>query len=470
MSAPPLGLKATLKEVLRTKSGIIGIIIIIALLLISATIPIYAPYNVIKKWNNPAGWLNNPKTAAPVWVGYLTGRNLPQTIFIGKDQIYKSFSYSGYAPYLMKNITLRTSFTYDYDDFPSEIRVDLAPIIKNTSISISIYLIRPDKRVIKLYSKDITPGSGVVNVDSLYSDQIKTAAQNFVIKNIGEKPIVTAPEVILFAKVDKGIIEPSTSHVLKGRYIFVINAISFSSTADLNANITVFGKIYGLAGTDGTRRDLFIGLLYGTPIALAFGTVAALVVTFLQAVFGVISGYFAGIVDEIIQRITEIFMIIPILPILILISFIYRIDIWTLLLVIVVLSPLGYTTKVTRSMTPQIKEEQYILAAFSYGSGSWRIIFRHILPRVIPYMFSLIAMSVPSYIFLEAALAILGLGDPIRPTWGKILSSAWSSGAAYHGYWWWILLPAGAIAITAIAFALLGYAFDKVINPRLREI
>ena len=174
--------------------------------------------------------------------------------------------------------------------------------------------------------------------------------------------------------------------------------------------------------------------------------------------------------DEIIQRITEILMIIPVLPILILISFIYRIDIWTLLLVIVALSPLGYTTKVTRSMAPQIKEEQYVLAAISYGASSWRIIFKHILPRVVPYIFSTIALSVPSYIFLEAALSILGLGDPVRPTWGKILSDAWEYGAAYQGYWWWIILPAAAIGLTAVAFALLGYAFDKVINPRLREM
>ncbi len=86
-----------------------------------------------------------------------------------------------------------------------------------------------------------------------------------------------------------------------------------------------------------------------------------------------------------------------------------------------------------------------------------------------PYTFALIALAVPSYIFLEASLSFLGLGDPTRPTWGNLMGTAQMSNALYNGFWWWIALPAVAIVFTTVAFALMGYAFDKVLNPRLRE-
>jgi peptide/nickel transport system permease protein len=113
--------------------------------------------------------------------------------------------------------------------------------------------------------------------------------------------------------------------------------------------------------------------------------------------------------------------------------------------------------------------EQYIEAAQSYGASKTRILLFHIMPRLLPYILANVVLSVPAYVFLEAALSVLGLGDPSVPTWGKLISDAYSGGAALHGYWWWILLPAFLIMLTASAFALIGYALDKVVNPRLRE-
>lgn len=469
-AAPPLGAKAVIKEVLRTKSGLVGILLIICIAMMAVLVPIYAPYDVVKKWNDPSAWLENPRCAAPVWYASLIGKKLPENIVLEREDFYRRAETATYGKVTFTNITLTARFRYIYDDFPSEIRILVYPVLAEGSMSVEVTLVRPDGERIKLFSKAVSAGTEVVEIDSFTSDEVRKVAEEYVVKVCGGKPPVVVPEVVFFAKKDRSMANPDTAEVLKGRYQIVVNGVSFTANASLMAEAIIYGKVFGLAGTDGNRRDLFVGIIWGAPVALAFGIIAALVVTFLQAIFGVISGYFGGLVDEVIQRITEIFMIIPILPILILISFIYRIDVWTLLLVIIALSPLGSTTKVVRSMVPQIKEEQYVLAAISYGAGSWRIILRHVLPRVIPYTFSLIALSVPVYIFLEAALAIIGLGDPIRPTWGKILSDAWESGAAYHGYWWWILLPAGAITVTAVAFALLGYAFDKVVNPRLREM
>jgi len=135
----------------------------------------------------------------------------------------------------------------------------------------------------------------------------------------------------------------------------------------------------------------------------------------------------------------------------------------------VALSVFGSATKTARSMALQIMSEPYVEAAVSYGASRRRIMLLYILPRLLPYTMANIVLSVPSYVFLEAALSLLGLGDPTMPTWGKIISDAFEGGAVIHGLWWWVLIPSTLIIMTAIAFALIGLALDKVVNPRLRE-
>jgi peptide/nickel transport system permease protein len=136
---------------------------------------------------------------------------------------------------------------------------------------------------------------------------------------------------------------------------------------------------------------------------------------------------------------------------------------------LVVFGIVGSTTKVVRSIVLQIKEEQFIEAAQSYGASRGRILFKYIIPRIMPYTFALVALSVPAFIFVEASLSFLGLGDPVLPTWGAIIGEAYTQGALFYGWWWWIIFPSAGIIYTTIGFALLGYAFDKVLNPRLRE-
>jgi peptide/nickel transport system permease protein len=231
----------------------------------------------------------------------------------------------------------------------------------------------------------------------------------------------------------------------------------------------MYGTVFGLAGTDDRRRDLMVGILWGAPVALAFGVAAGAVVVLVQTILGALGGWYGGATDEAIQRATDIFLILPILPILIVISLFYRPGIWVILFVVVAFGIVGSTTKVVRSIVLQIREEQFIEAAQAYGASRLRILFRYIMPRVMPYVFALVALSVPAFIFLEASLSFLGLGDPTLPTWGALLGDAYNGSALFYGYWWWVAFPTIGIVYTAVGFALLGYAFDKVINPRLRE-
>jgi peptide/nickel transport system permease protein len=115
-----------------------------------------------------------------------------------------------------------------------------------------------------------------------------------------------------------------------------------------------------------------------------------------------------------------------------------------------------------------VKESPYIEAAQAYGATNTRIIFNYLVPRIIPTLIPNLVTLVPAFVFLEAALALLGLGDPVMPTWGKIINDARLNGALYQGNYYWMLEPSILLMLTGLAFSLLGFSLDRVFNPRLR--
>ncbi|MEM2454020.1 MAG: ABC transporter permease subunit, partial [Ignisphaera sp.] len=175
-------------------------------------------------------------------------------------------------------------------------------------------------------------------------------------------------------------------------------------------------------------------------------------------------------VDMVIQRVNEIFMVLPFLPIVAMIALFYRLTIWSLLAVVVALGIWGGGLKTFRAMFLQIKEMLYIEAARAYGAGSMRIIIRYMLPRALPVIIPTIVIATPSYVFLEAALALLGLSDPTSITWGKVLEEAYAGAAMYRGYYHWILFPSVMLVLISIAFASIGFTLDRIFNPRLKEM
>jgi peptide/nickel transport system permease protein len=180
--------------------------------------------------------------------------------------------------------------------------------------------------------------------------------------------------------------------------------------------------------------------------------------------------WYGGWVDELIQRITEINLVLPFLSILIMIGTFYSRSIWVILGATILLSIFTGSIKGYRSIFVQVKESMYIEAARAYGASSSRIVFLYLIPRMIPLLIPGLVSSVPAFVFLEASLALLGLGDPVLPTWGKIIENANSNGALYRGYYYWILEPATLLMITGLGFAMLGFALDRVFNPKLRDV
>ena len=267
---------------------------------------------------------------------------------------------------------------------------------------------------------------------------------------------------IIFSELNKNEIQ-------KGNYIFIIDTYGTKEPIKvLDSKLILGGKAYGLMGTDELRRDLAIGLLWGTPLALFIGISVSIGSVVVGLVYGVYSGYRGKKTDEVMMRFNDVIYALPALPFLIILAVTISNSIFLMIGFLMIFSWVGIA-KVSRSMSLQIKTRQYIEAAKIMGQKDSKIIFRHILPQLLPYAFASIAISVPAAITTEAGLSFLGLGDPSFPTWGQILHDANTYGAAAQGFWWWIVPPGILIAITGLAFVFIGNALDAIVNPKLKR-
>ncbi|HWY34747.1 MAG TPA: ABC transporter permease, partial [Nitrosopumilaceae archaeon] len=259
------------------------------------------------------------------------------------------------------------------------------------------------------------------------------------------------------------------NNVLNGHYFFKVNLYSVNSKSNLETSKFILGgKVYGLMGTDELRRNLTVGLLWGTPLALFIGITVAIGSVVIGLVYGVFAGYKGKKTDESLMRFNDIIYSMPALPLLIILAVTIGNSIFLIVGFLVLFGWVGIA-KVSRSMALQIKTLQYVEASKIMGQKDYKIIFKHIIPQLLPYAFASIAISVPAAITTEAGLSFLGLGDPTFPTWGQILHDANTYGAAARGLWWWILPPGIMIAVTGLAFVFIGHAMDVIVNPRLKR-
>jgi len=269
-------------------------------------------------------------------------------------------------------------------------------------------------------------------------------------------------EDIVFSKIN--INEP-----LKGNYIFSIDMYGVNSETQIHeSKLIIGGKAFGIMGTDELRRDLAIGLLWGTPLALFIGLVVSIASVVSGLLYGVYAGYKGKKTDETMMRFNDVIYALPALPFLIILSVTISNSIFVMVGFLMIFGWVGIA-KVARSMSLQIKTRGYVDAANMMGQKDSKIILKHMVPQLLPYAFASIAISVPAAITTEAGLSFLGLGDPSFPTWGQILHDANTFGAAARGMWWWIMPPGVMIAITGLAFVFIGNALDAIINPKLKR-
>ena len=442
--------KDVLWQISRYPSSVIGLGII-AILLGSTFYTVNAiPYEeAIRLWRaGEADTQDMPRNARPAWFNYFYTEKQPETIVVDsrRDEAERTVEE-------LDNITIVTlvyTFDYPYDAFPHEPFFYFYPQSQERSLHVDMTWITPDGREIRL--GQLSPRS---------HQRYRFSEDSRLVRRLNR----VAPEIALFADPDSEELVP-----LKGEYQVRLEAFLFEEEASFEAKFTILGKVYGWAGTDHRRRDLSVALLWGTPIALAFGLLAAFSTAFLTMIIAAAGAWRGGWLDGLIQRITEVNMVIPMFPILAMFTAFFTLRIWEVLGIAILLSIFGSSVKTYRALFLQVKESPYIEAAQAYGAGHGRIIVHYLTPRVLPVLIPQIMIMVPTYVFLEAGLAFLGLSDLYLPTWGKVINEAHMNSALLTGNFYWIMQPALLLMLTAFAFAMLGFSLDRIFNPRLREV
>jgi peptide/nickel transport system permease protein len=232
---------------------------------------------------------------------------------------------------------------------------------------------------------------------------------------------------------------------------------------------TLTGENPHFLGTDANGRDIFSQLLFSTRAAFFLGVVAALTTVLIATTVGAIAAYFGGWIDSGLMRFADLILLMPLLPVLILLSAMFEITMVTLGVMIGILSGFGGVAIVLKSQALSIKVKSYIDAARVAGGSDWHVIFRHIVPNVLPLSFLYMMFGVTEAIAIEATLSFFGLLN-VQMTWGIMINNAQTNGYLLSGTsYWWLLFPAGlAVSFLCFAFFMVGRGMDEVINPRLR--
>ena len=454
------GLGNTVKQIAHYPSAVVGLAIITAMICTSIATVILIPYDdAVGLWRHEHNvWYRHPVKAPPKWVNLFRREDLPETIVLDSRDptpsadggVTKS---SEVVSETMTEIALSYRFDYSYEGFPQDLGMFVDAEFDRKRPLLSLTWHTPDGREIEVADFPLE-GS-----QTYYLAQDKKL-QRMLDRQQPQQS--QKPQKALFA-------DPANPDVaLQGTYELQARAFVFEEGSDVDAELVLYGQVHGLAGTDHERRDLLVALLWGMPVALAFGLLAAVGTSVATVIIAGVGVWYGGWLDNLVQRVTEVNLVLPFLPVSIMIYTLYSKSFWAILGVTVLLSIFGAGIKNYRAIFLQLKEAPYIEGARAYGAGDRRIIFRYLIPRIGAVMIPQLVILIPSYVFLEATLAFLQVSDPILPTWGKLIVIALRYGT-HSGDIHMLLIPAGLLMMTGVAFAMVGLSLERVLDPRLRE-
>ena len=278
-------------------------------------------------------------------------------------------------------------------------------------------------------------------------------------------------------KIDKTVVEVvndptteidiSTARIQTNPFVDLGDVLSITAQP---APPTWRGPYPHYLGTDPLGRDVLSQLLYSTRSAFFLGMIAAVVTVLIATSVGSISAYFGGWVDSALMRLADLILLVPLIPVLIVVSSLFRISLPLLGVLIGILSGFGGTAIILKSQALQVTVKPFIDAARIAGGGHTHMIFRHIIPNVLPLSFLYMMFTVTDAISLEGILSFLGLLQ-VPMSWGIMISVARTQGYLLGNLqYWWLLVPPGlCISLLAASFFLVGRAMDEVVNPRLRQ-
>jgi len=464
--------------------AIIGLILLVGSVFLAVAAPILTPYD-------PQKDIVSGILAQPAWVmNFPDGYYLSQNVLAVNDPSFSSpssaqawtldapstaqqnlvLSYSNAAPpgssgslqlsYLgtdPANATVSTTFSFPYhgppQSFIGTIQLLMSGANATTPIHIRLFIDRLGDQSFTLWSQNITSSNGWLTPpfgqNAAYtseSDQVKIA--------LGMQSAPYSPAQIIFSSLQK--------YSIGVQFIFYgPQKVNIS-----NFQLKLLGTAWGLLGTDSNGNDVVTQVLYGGQTSLTIGLVAAGIGIGLGLVIGLVSGFLGGIIDQVLMRGTDMVLVIPQLPLLLVLIAVLGPSYLNIILVIGFFSWMGFA-RIIRSQVLTLKERPFVEAAKAAGSGTGRIITRHIFPNIVSLTYVNLALTVPAAIITEAALGFLGLFDPSVPSWGHMFFTADTTGGLTR--WWWVLPPGIGIAAVSLSFILIGYALDEIFNPKLRQ-
>ena len=220
-------------------------------------------------------------------------------------------------------------------------------------------------------------------------------------------------------------------------------------------------------GTDDGGVDMFSLMIYGSRVSLEVGFAAALVAMLIGGAVGIVSGFFGGWVDVLLMRITDIFLVIPDLPLIIVTAAIFGRRTLNIILIIGIIYWTS-TARLIRAQVKSVRERVYVKRARSIGAPNLRLVSKHVLPQVAPLLIANTVLMIALAVFLETYISFLGLGDPSTISWGKLIENSFLGNAVLNNAWWAVVPPGLAVTVVVLACTMVGQSMEDALNPRLR--
>ena len=222
-----------------------------------------------------------------------------------------------------------------------------------------------------------------------------------------------------------------------------------------------------LLGTDDVGHDILSELIGGARVSLLIGLAAAFIAIIAGGLLGVVSGYRRGAVDAAVMRTVDFALVVPTIPLLIVLASYLERGMRTQILVVAILL-WAEPARIVRSQVLSLRERTHVLAARTYGARGPYLVRRHVLPAVAPLLIAQFVRIVSIAILFEVALSFVGLGDPVRRSWGSMIQFATDRGAFLTGAWkWWIVPPGLCVALVVCSFAFVGLGLEERVDRRL---
>ena len=298
-----------------------------------------------------------------------------------------------------------------------------------------------------------TPASGSENVADAVFTEIDDHRRNWLNRvwadRMGRSGLLLIAAVLLL--------------IIVGPILFPFDAQGYGATT---SSILQPPSLAHWLGTDVLGRGVFRQVLVGGRISLLVGMSATLIAIVLGAGIGLVAGYYAGWRDAVLMRITDFFLALPTLPLIIALASLFGQSV-TITSLVIGLTSWPQTARIIRSQVLSLRERPMVMRVRSLGANDARTLGVHILPNVLPLIFANLVLVLAGAILSEASLSFLGLGDPTHASWGTMLHYAFSAGAMTLGAWWYVMPPGIAIVVLVLGFSLLGHSLDRVLNPQM---